>query len=64
MPATPALLGAFTPIGSAPIPASLARKLVANAQIGRGQLSTVSPSTGLASLNDGTVPLQIAVGNG
>lgn len=65
MTATPSLLGGFTPISDHnPIPAALSRKLAASAQVGKGQFVTVSPSTGYASLNDGTVPLQIAAGNG
>lgn len=36
--------------------------LAASAQLGRGQFGTLSPSTGFATLNDGTSPNQIAAG--
>lgn len=47
-----------------PIPGALLRPLAANAQVGRGQLVTVSPATGYAALNDGTVADQISAGVG
>lgn len=46
------------------IPGYFARFLGASAQIGKGQFVSVSPSTGYASLADGTVPLQISGGIG
>lgn len=46
------------------IPGFFTRFLAALAQIGRGQFATVSPSTGYASLADGTVPNQISGGIG
>lgn len=65
MTATPALLGAWTPVSDHnAIPGYLVRKLAASAQVGKGQFATVSLSTGYASLNDGTTPLEVAAGNG
>jgi hypothetical protein len=38
------------------------RGLAASSQVGRGQFATISPSTGFASLNDGTRPNEIPAG--
>jgi hypothetical protein len=46
------------------IPGYFARFLGASAQVGKGQFVSVSPSTGYASLADGTVPNQISGGIG
>jgi hypothetical protein len=46
------------------IPGYFARFLAASAQVGKGQFVSVSPSTGYASLADGTVPNQISGGIG
>jgi hypothetical protein len=63
MPGTPALVGSWTPASDHnPIPGFLWRYLAASAQVGKGQFATVDPATGLAALNDGTVPNQIAGG--
>jgi len=63
MTATAQLNGAWTPISDHnAIPGWVARPLAANAQVGKGQLVTVDPTTGYASLNDGTVPGQVAAG--
>ena len=63
MTATAQLNGAWTPISDHnAIPGWVARPLAANAQVGKGQLVTVDPATGYASLNDGTVPGQVAAG--
>lgn len=65
MVATAQLNGGITFVSDHnPIPAVLARPLVASAQVGKGQFATVSPTTGLASLNDGTVAGQLAAGMG
>jgi hypothetical protein len=65
MTATAALLGGVKFFSDHnPIPGMLARPLAANAQVGKGQFVTVSPSTGYAALNDGSVADQIAGGNG
>lgn len=65
MSATPQLNGAWTPISDHnAIPGYVARPLAASAQVGKGQLVTVDPTTGYASLNDGTVPNQVAAGVG
>lgn len=65
MTATAQLNGAWTPVSDHnAIPGWIARPLAANAQVGKGQLVTVDPTTGYASLNDGTVPSQIAGGVG
>lgn len=65
MTATAQLNGAWTPVSDHnAIPGWIARPLAANAQVGKGQLVTVDPATGYASLNDGTVPSQIAGGVG
>ena len=65
MTATAQLNGAWTPISDHnAIPGWVARPLAASAQVGKGQLVTVDPTTGYASLNDGTVPSQIAAGVG
>jgi hypothetical protein len=45
------------------LPGTLDRPLAANEQAGKGQLVSVSRSTGYAQLNDGTVPNQIPAGN-
>jgi hypothetical protein len=65
MTATSALLGGYTPYSDHnPIPASFARPLAANVQVGRGQFVTVARSSGYAYLNDGATPNQICVGQG
>ena len=65
MTATAAILGGIKYASDHnPLPAFFRRFLAAAAQIGRGQLATVDPSTGYAALNDGTVPDQIPVGQG
>jgi hypothetical protein len=65
MTATAQLNGAWTPISDHnAIPGWVARPLAASAQVGKGQLVTVDPATGYASLNDGTSPSQIAAGVG
>lgn len=46
------------------IPGYFARFLGASAQVGKGQFVSVSPSTGYASLADGTIPNQISGGIG
>lgn len=63
MTATAAINGGYRPVGEDDaIPCFTHRKLVASAQAGRGQFVTVSPATGLAALNDGTVPGQVSAG--
>lgn len=64
MSATPVLNASWTPWSDQALPHNLARPLAANSQVGKGQLVTVAPATGYASLNDGTVPGQVAAGNG
>jgi hypothetical protein len=65
MTATPAVIGGWKPASDHnPIPGALARPLAASEQVGRGQFVTVDPSTGYARLNDGTVPFQVASGQG
>lgn len=65
MTATPALQGSWTPVSDHnAIPAWLSRPLAASEQVGKGQFTTVSLSTGYAILNDGTTPLQVSAGNG
>lgn len=65
MPATPAALGGIVFVSEhSAIPSHIGRPLAANAQVGKGQFVTVSLATGYASLNDGTVPNQVAAGNG
>lgn len=61
MTATAAINGSAQFYGN-PLPTYLDEGLAANAQAGRAQFVTVSPSTGYAALNDGTVPDQIAAG--
>ncbi len=57
--------GGFCPVSeNHVIPAYFARPLAASAQVGKGQFTVVSPTTGYASLADGTVPNQIAGGLG
>lgn len=66
MTATALLQGDFQIVGDGhdTIPSTFFRKLAANQQVGRGQWITVSPTTGYASLNDGTSPGQISGGYG
>lgn len=65
MTATPTFNGPYAPEGrDTAVPPGLLYFLVANGQIGYGQFATVAPATGLASLNDGTVPDQIPAGVG
>ena len=64
MTATPKLVIGFKPFSDHnQIPGKLLRPLAASAQVGKGQFVTVS-SAGTASLNDGTAPNEISVGNG
>lgn len=63
MTATPQYLGGVQFVTEKQaIPGAFSRPLAASAQAGKGQFVTVSPSTGYAALNDGTVPLQISAG--
>lgn len=63
MTATPQYVGGIQFVSEKQaIPGFFARPLAASAQAGKGQFVTVSPSTGYAALNDGTVPLQISGG--
>lgn len=61
MSATPAVNAAVQFFNEA-LPQYLDADLAASESGGRGQFMTISPATGLASLNDGTVPGQIAGG--
>ncbi len=57
--------GSYSPVTeSDAIPGFSSVPLAADAQVGRGQFSTIAPSTGHASLNGGNVPGQIAAGMG
>ena len=65
MPATPQANVDAKPVHeSSAIPPQLSRPLAANAQVGFGQFVTVDPTSGMAALNDGTVPNQICAGVG
>lgn len=65
MTATPGTLAGVEALSDHnPIPAFGARALAANEQVGKNQIITVAPATGLASLNDGSVAGQIPLGTG
>lgn len=62
---TPAVNASARPIHeSAAVPGFLARPLAASERVGYGQFVTVAVATGLAALNDGTMPGQISGGVG
>lgn len=61
MTATPAVVLGFTKTAEG-IVRAFNRGLASNAQAGKGQFVTQSPTTGFAALNDGTVPNQISIG--
>ena len=64
MTGTPKIMGAWRPISvDDAVIAYFRLPLAANEQAGRGQIVTLSKSTGNAQLNDGSVPNQIAAGN-
>lgn len=64
MTATPKILASWRPISvDDAVIAYFRMGLAANEQAGRGQIVTLSKSTGYAQLNDGSVPNQIPGGN-
>jgi hypothetical protein len=64
MTATPKIMASWRPISvDDAVIAYFRLGLAANEQAGRGQIVTLSKSTGYAQLNDGTVPNQICAGN-
>ncbi len=65
MSATPQINANVKPVGTeSAVQTGLEVPQPASSQIGQGQLATISPSTGYAALNDGTIPNQIGAGIG